>query len=140
MNETIEKIYNSKKKLIRLKFIIAAVFLLLIIAVMVIIVFTEEQKPDPASEKILRQLVSSQLKKAPDLLTDEDFAKITKIYISLMELSDIKLLEKFTNLKELYFQDIRFPDDKIPKWMKFLAKLEYQYWHLFLLTGNFGHS
>ena len=133
-----------KKKLSRLRYIIAsAIFVLLIFASLVFILFTQQQKPDPASEQVLRQAAASQLKdqtnieKDPNELTDEDFSLITRfsfveieynhsrriVLKTSKEISDIKLLNKFTNLKSLSFQYVSYPEDKIPKWMKFLARI-----------------
>ena len=39
-----------------------------------------------------------------------------------IELSDIRLLEKFTNLKLLRLERIRLPKRDYPKWRKYLAK------------------
>ncbi len=66
----------------------------------------------------------------PNEMMDEDYAKIKNFSISSnasfggqkIELSDIKLLEKFSNLEELTLRDISFPDKEIPKWMKILSK------------------
>ena len=114
----------SKKKPFRLKYIIPAVlFLLLIIAVFVYALLTYESQTDPASEKVIRQWVSSELNKDPNDLTDEDFAKITKLRLFSSELSDIKLVEKFTNLESLEILCYRFSQKDIPKWMKLIAKL-----------------
>ena len=64
MKDTIEKVSNSKKKPTRRKYIIAAVVLLLcIIAGLVYRAITWEQKPDPESERIIRQIVAEQLNK-----------------------------------------------------------------------------
>ncbi|MBN1974382.1 MAG: hypothetical protein JW787_12135 [Sedimentisphaerales bacterium] len=120
--ENKEKIIE--KKLFKRKYILAtAVLSLLIIAALVFNWFNNEQKPDPASEKIIREAAAAQLNKDPNELTDEDFAKITEINIYRKELTDIKLLEKFTNLQSLEMYDIRFPEKEIPFWMKILAKL-----------------
>ena len=45
--------------------------------------------------------------KDPNELTDEDFAKITKFLLKEKELSDIKLLDKFTNVQKLYLINIK---------------------------------
>ena len=102
----------------------------------------QTRKPDPASEKIIREAAAAQLGKDPNELTDEDFAKITELSIgertqsilsmydegdsfkyAYNKLSDIRLLDKFTNLKILYLGSIDVSTDKIPKWMLLLSKL-----------------
>ena len=129
MNEVV------KKKLSQKRFLFVSGFLVLLIsAALVFIVFKQKQKSDPASEKIIRRIAAKQLDKNPDELTDEDFAQITKLNIfpvdiPLMDnspitplyLSDINLLEKFVNLQEIGFTMVRYPQERIPKWMKFLA-------------------
>jgi hypothetical protein len=70
----------------------------------------------------------------PNKLTDEDFLKIEGFSLgepfpsmghmnASMELCDIKLLKKFTNLKNFHIGSIRYPSNKIPRWMSLLAKL-----------------
>lgn len=124
--------YSKKINLPKNKILVIFLFLL-IIAALVFIFLTQEQKPDPASEKIFREAAAKQLNKDPNELTDEDFAKITKLTIWGLEyygrpdenpykLSNIKPLEKFTNLQELYLSGIVFPQKDIPRWMKILAK------------------
>ena len=71
--------------------------ILLLIPVFVFSLLQWEQKPDPASEKISRQIAARRLNKDPNDLTDEDFAKITALSIRNQELSDIRLLKKFKN-------------------------------------------
>ena len=129
------------------KYIIVSVPLFLMIAAaLAFIFFTQEQKSDPASEKVIRIAAARQLHKDPNELTDEDFSKITEMsiiptmgsggnnywidvstgkYVSTLrmgELADIHLLGKFTNLQTLYLGRIKFPQQYIPKWMKILAK------------------
>ena len=56
-------------------------------------------------------------------LTENDFAKVTVLSIWQGELSDITLLEKFSNLQELIIFDVHRPKSAIPKWTEFLSKL-----------------
>ncbi len=121
--------------------IAAIVILLLITSALVLFVFTQTRKPDPASEKIIREAAAAQLGKDPNELTDEDFAKITELSIgdrsqtifamydeegsfkyAYNKLADIRLLRKFTNLQTLYLGSIDNSENKIPKWMAFLAR------------------
>ena len=121
----------SKRKQSWLKLALMAV-LLLLLAALVFVYFAQEQKSDPASEKIIREAVAKQLDKDPNELSDEDFAGIEEfgIYPKIIEgpgrrpveLSDISLLEKFANLKILSLNYIRYPESAIPKWMKLLTK------------------
>jgi Leucine-rich repeat (LRR) protein len=149
MNESIEQT-NIQKKSSRRRYIIAAGFiLLLIIVVLVFSLFQTEPKPDPASEKLIREAVAIQLNKDPNELTEEDFAKIKTFIPSgvsafppfqngisysfeIREISDIKLLEKFTNLEELSLQRIQFPEKDIPKWIKILSKI-----HIYDLSDKY---
>jgi len=82
MNETID----IQKKSSRRKYIITAglVFLLLVVT-LVFSMFQSEPKPDPASEEEIRWIASTRLSvemevnKKPSELSNEDFAKITKL-------------------------------------------------------------
>ncbi len=149
---------NKEKKPSRRKYIIAAgMFVFLTMSALVFIIFSQNQKPDPASEALIRQLVSvnlhiktimetdpnsytfplvlkPELAIDPNELTDEDFLKIESLSLgypypssdqsnSSRELCDIKLIKKFTNLKSFIIGSIRYPPNKIPKWMSLLAKL-----------------
>ncbi len=140
-NDEVEQDKNKTSS--RLRYIIPAIVILFLIsAALLFAALTQETKPDPASENVIREAAAAQLGKDPNELTDDDFAKITEIdffhlrkhlgmefisnsYLPIYgtELSDIKLLEKFTNLKILYLPMIVYPENKIPKWMKFFAKL-----------------
>jgi Leucine-rich repeat (LRR) protein len=120
---------NEKKHSIRKYILPAGIILLLVISALVFICFTQEPKPDPESEKIILEAVAKQLNKDPNELTDEDFRSIKELSLPIiknsspLELSDIKIIEKCTNLQELDMSAIRYPDKNIPKWMKLLAKV-----------------
>lgn len=122
MNELMEIQNKIQKKSSRWRYKFAAVFLLLIIAALLYAAFTQEQKSDPVCDKLIREAVSLQLHKEPNDLTDEDFAKITKLSIKGKELSDIRLLEKFTNLQQLELIAIDYPKNAIPQWISIMAK------------------
>lgn len=132
---------NPEKKPSRRKYIIPAFIILCILAGYIYKVITWESKPDPASEKIIRQIAAKQLYKEPNELSDEDFAKITILkteskgsvkfegeYKDFIDntwgnLSEIKLLEKFTNLRELELIMIHRSNENIPKWKKILERI-----------------
>ncbi len=152
-----DTMHNNEMKQTRRKYIITGgLFVLLIMSVLIFIIFSQNQKPDPASEAIIRKLVSINLYSEtimetdpnsliiiypfpelaidPNKLTDEDFLKIEGLSLGYpnpsfdesnlsMELCDIKLLKKFTNLKRFKIGAIRYPSNKIPRWMSLLAKL-----------------
>lgn len=122
-NKTIQ-LCNETEKSSHCRYIAAAVICLLMFSVFVFILFTQEQKPDPDSEKVIREVAAKQLNKYPNELADDDFAKITEFRIELKELRDIKLLEKFTNLQVLNLDYIILPDPEIPKWMIAMAKVK----------------
>ncbi len=128
-----EKIITQKKTSQRKYILMAGIVVLLIISALVFS-FLQKPKPDQASEYLIRQLAAKELNKDPNELTDEDFAGIKEFEIGSIvnsygsgvvddykELSDIKLLEKFTGLQELSLL-IRFPQEDIPKWVKIMAK------------------
>ena len=138
-----QNILKIEKKQSHRKYIITAVIVLfLIMSALVLIVYTDSQKPDPASEAIIRKAAATQLGKDPNSITDEDFEKITELSIgektetifgiyddgststyAINQLSDIKLLRKFTNLKILYLGSINVPEHEIPYWMVLLEKI-----------------
>ncbi len=138
MNEKIKKTLFFKRHIIAV-----VCFILLVTFALVVAFFRWEPKPDPASERIIREEAAKKLNKDPNELTDEDFANILEfnlwslyntrhnyqgeiIYTPpwiIIELSDIRLLKKFTNLKVLSLERIRLPKRDFPKWMKYLAKI-----------------
>ncbi len=138
-----QKGINTQKKLLHRRYLIAAVIAsLLIMSILILIVLTQTQKPDPASEKIIREAAASQLGMDPNELNSEDFAKIieltigerTQTIVSMFDnassikyaenkFTDIRMLKKFTNLQTLCLGSIDVPEKIIPNWMKILAKL-----------------
>ena len=124
MEESSEIVIESKKKPSRRKYIIAAgIIFLLITPIFIFILLSQNQKPDPESERVIREAVAKQLNKDPSELTDEDFTKITQFRLSEVSLCDIKLLKRFINLNELELSAINVTNNNTPKWMTFLAKL-----------------
>jgi hypothetical protein len=132
--EKLPKHTHIKKKLYcRYRIILALVFLVFII-VFFVALHNQDLKPDPISEYKIRQEATQFIGKVPDELTDEDFAKITKFRLGTpeffagreasisRELSDLRLLEKFTNLQELCLEKINYPSTAIPKWMFVMGK------------------
>ncbi|MBN2588469.1 MAG: leucine-rich repeat domain-containing protein [Sedimentisphaerales bacterium] len=136
---------NNKTKQVKLllsKHIVAAICFVLILFVAFIAPLSAlRTKPDPLSgDTIIRKYAAEQLSELyGDRLTDADFAKISELYLYdifkynhreftylppwiLTELTDIRLLEKFTNLEILDLYYVRYPEIRIPKWMKFLGK------------------
>ncbi len=133
-------INNANKKTYRGKYIFSIAFIVLcIFAGYIYKVITWEPKSNPESEQTIRKVVAKQLRKErkqtkidPNELTDDDFKQIKKfrllndlgmLTIGSLELTDIKLLEKFANLEKLYAFDVKIPESTIPKWMKILFKL-----------------
>lgn len=114
------------KKPSRRKYIIAACIILCVIAGYVYWVMTythvnyESQKQ---SEIIIRKIAAKQLNKDPNELTDEDFATINELAIEDSEITDIKLLDKFTNLQKLFISTKgQIMVNKIPVWKIILYK------------------
>ena len=104
------------------------IVLLLLILVLINLFFVQLQKPDSASEAVIRQAAAKQINKDPNPykepndLIDEDFASITELNLIKKELSDIKLLKKFNNLQFLDITSISHPNKETPGWMSFLSK------------------
>ena len=115
MNDT------TKNKPPKRKYKLATVVVLLL-APVIVLLLQWEQEPDPASEKIVREIVAIQLDRDPNELTDEDLAKITELLIMDQELSDIRLLKRFRSLQSLRLCDIHLPDTATAKWMEILTK------------------
>ena len=126
----------SNKKPSRRKYIIAAgIILACIIAGLSYRVATwspETSESQKASENKIRKAASRFAQKTPETLNDDDFAKITLLLIGqssissvpiTVELTDIKLLEKFTSLQTLELGKIIYPRKDIPKLITVLAKL-----------------
>ena len=132
----------SKNNPSRQKYTLAAVIMsLLITSALVFIYFTQEPKSDPASESLIRRAATAYLNKDENELDDRDFAQITDFTFAMIdsnnsngfigssviypaiEISNIELLEKFVNLQSLNLGIISYPKDKIPRWMKLLAKI-----------------
>ena len=129
-----------EKKTSRRKYIIAtvAIILLCVIVGLTYRAITWTPVDSESKKAIIRQAAARGLMTNlnsvidPNALTDEDFAKIIDLIFNKKagrkgyiypELTDIKFLEKFTNLQELTLMDIRFPDKEIPIWIKILSKL-----------------
>lgn len=121
MGNSFEIVEEQKKKSSRRKYIIAAGIIFLLITP-VLIVISLMRQGDPASEKIILEAAAKQLNKNLNDLTDEDFLKIKVFEIRDAKLSDIKAIEKFTNLQELRLYNIYSPENEIPKWAMILAK------------------
>jgi Leucine-rich repeat (LRR) protein len=65
-----------------IKYKLAAVILILLITpVLIFMLLSQQQKPDPVSEIAIRAVVSQRLHKEPNEITDEDFAKISALYL-----------------------------------------------------------
>jgi hypothetical protein len=77
-----------------------------------------QEKNDAA---LLDAAARSLNKQALDL-TDADYLQVTKIHLTNRELFDIKLLEKFVNLKELSLFRISYLQKDIPEWKAILVK------------------
>ena len=93
-----QKQNDSQKKPSRKKYIIPTIIIFLCILAGYIYMIVTWTK---ASEAIIRQTIAEQLNKDQNDLTDEDFMEVTEITISQKELSDIKPLEKLSNLQIL---------------------------------------
>ena len=130
---------KSKKASRRRYLFIAGLFVLLILAGLTFSFFRWEPKPDPDSEMKIRKEVSriifntTNITKEPNNLTNEDFETINRLTLgypdaliahttSSDELCDIVFLEEFTNLQYLCLGKIKYPSNKIPKWMSLLEK------------------
>ncbi|MBN1972374.1 MAG: leucine-rich repeat domain-containing protein [Sedimentisphaerales bacterium] len=126
-NEKTLQNQTDEKKPSRRKYIIAACIILCVLAGYVYWVMTythvyyESQKQ---SKIIIRKIAAKQLNKDPNELTDEDFATINELLIEDSEITDIKLLDKFTNLQKLFISTKgQVYVNTIPTWKLILYKL-----------------
>lgn len=137
MKNVTEQNIKEKKHSIR-KYVIAAICVLLLLsAALAVAIYSWEPKSDTKSEYLIREATAriynnkeaNQQKKDPNELTDKDFESLTSFVYPTTKidhfaaLSDIKLLKRFMNLESLSITGTRYPDNAIPKWMKFFAKL-----------------
>ena len=131
------KTENSKKPSRPGYKIIAGLFVLLIIVGLIISFLRWDPEGDPENDKLIRNAVAKELNKAPNDLTDEDFAQFDFLIISekstsyvssdwmplvirVKKLSDLYFLNKSTNLKRLSLINIT---PQPPKWMIVLEKI-----------------
>ncbi len=137
-NETEQNMIEKNTS--RRKYIIAAICVVLfMIVALVVAALNNKSKPDPESEKIIREEAAKKLNKDPNELTDEDYAIFNSVSINayggpsplddlsfldipVYVLSDIKLLEKFTNLQTLEMYSININLGRTPEWKKILRK------------------
>jgi Leucine-rich repeat (LRR) protein len=134
-NEETLQTQTDKKKPSRRKYIIAAGIILLCVvagfAYRIAIWSPENYTSQKASEDIIRS-AAFRLPENVSKNPDDEFANVTSLILGeslyasesySVELADIKLLEKFTNLQTLYIRHIIYPKKYIPRWMTTLAKL-----------------
>lgn len=105
---------------IRVSFVI---FVLLFVAVLVTVPLMLKSLYPSASDIVIKRAMAESLKKNANDLTKDDFAKITKLHISNKDISNIRLLKRFTNLDELYLTGINIRKSALPKWMSILEKI-----------------
>jgi len=125
---------TDKQKPSRKKYIIATGIIFCIISVYVYWLTTwrpEKSQLQKESESLIRKIAARNFQKQPDQKDDEDFSKVTSLFIGehefssaplVTELADIKPLEKFTNLEILSLGRIIYPKKGTPKWMIILSK------------------
>ena len=126
MKSDIEQNVADKKSYSK-KYILTTVALLLFIFVALFFIFyTQKTRPDPASEKIIREAAAKELGKDPNALKDEDYTQITSLSLQIKDsynAFDIKSLEKFKNLKRLSISNYMSPRANMPEWKKILTKI-----------------
>ncbi len=124
MNEQKEKTSELKKKnSIWQRYKVAAILILFcLVSVYIYAIMTWKSESEKNSEEIIRKNAAIILEKKDKQLTNDDFAAIKILDIKFsgingvksfgVQLSDIKLLEKFINLQELHLNNIRVPNQK----------------------------
>lgn len=142
-DEKLQERTEKKKPSIKKYIIALSLFLFLLIALL-FLVYSNQREPEPdlLSEKLILKEAGWPFGKDPNDITDRDFRRVSEIILGkrnyvdyspgpvlrirdfgTSELCDIKAIEKLTNLQHLDLDTIRRPQEKIPKWMKFMAKL-----------------
>ena len=121
---------NINTKSFKRKYIIAAFALVIIFAGYINSLTVWKSESQKASEKVIREAAAKILNKDPNQLSNNDFKKITKFYLTDKVISDIKPIAKFTNLQDFRLNLIYLPEDintqktkNTPKWKKFLMKI-----------------
>lgn len=141
--ETLQK-QTSKRKPSHRKYIITAGLLLLLSIAFILFAYFDQNEPEPdvLSEALILKEAGWPFGKDPNDITDRDFWRVKEIILGsrnyvdydpgpifrirdfdISELCDIKAIEKLKNLQHLHLDTIRWPKEKIPNWMEFLAKL-----------------
>ena len=114
---------ETGKKSSRRKVIVTVIILpVLLIFLLVLFLSKLESVYPQVGAEVIRKEAAIIIGVEPNELNDEDFEKIEVLNLSRKTICDIKLLEKFTNLKELNLSFLAVPKTKKPKWMTLLAK------------------
>ncbi len=127
-SENVIKNKPAKRLCLRRKIKIAAgIIFLCILAGLIYRAMTWSPSVDFESQKasdiVIRNTAAEQIGKNINELTDDDIAEIQEFHFNdKMPLSDFQYLEKFTNLRRLWIIEISFPQNEVPKWMKYLGK------------------
>jgi Leucine-rich repeat (LRR) protein len=97
------------------------------------------------SDKVIRTAAAHSLKKDPNDFGRNDYAKVTSLDLSGKEVSDIRYIGKFKNLKSLRIGDLIIPELETPKWKTALQrlhiiKLKPQEKMVLFINPNFNHT
>jgi hypothetical protein len=133
-DETLQTQTDENKSSHR-KYIIAAGILLLCIIIGLAFRLATWSPETSESQKASESIIRSAAFRLPENVSKnpgDEFANVTSLILGespyasgpmVLELADIKLLEKFTNLRTLYIRHIIYPRKDKPKWITALAKL-----------------
>jgi Leucine-rich repeat (LRR) protein len=82
----------------------------------------DRDKFQEKNDAVILDAAARSLNKQDLDLTEADYLQVNKLYISNRELFDVKLLDKFVNLKELSLFRVRILQNDIPEWKAILVK------------------
>ena len=102
----------------------AVIVLMCVLAGFIYFTLSWKSETQKAGETVIRQAAAQMLNKNPEDLASTDFNMITQLFLKDEKLSDIRLLKKFTNLKNLQIVSVYTGQPaSLPKWLLVLEKL-----------------
>ena len=111
---------DDKKKPLQRKYKHLKIVIILILLVSFVLYLPTYSLTD--TEKVIRNAAAESINMDPNEFSWRDYSKVTKLNLSGKEISDVRFIRKFKNLKILNLRDLIIPDKEIPKWRIILQK------------------